>query len=44
MTRRLALLALAITVPVGFVATGAGKVSAQSYEPTRISKAVEPLI
>ena len=43
MARRLALLALTITVPVGVVILGGRPVSAQSYEPTRISKAVELL-
>ena len=43
MPRRLALLALTTTVLVGVVALGGRQVSAQSYEPTRIRKAVELL-
>ena len=43
MARRLGLLALTITIPIGVAALGARQVSAQSYEPTRISKAVELL-
>lgn len=43
MTRRLALLALTITLLVGVVALGGRQVSAQSYAPTRISKAIELL-
>ena len=43
MPRRLALLALTITILIGVVALGGRQVSAQSYEPTRVSKAVELL-
>ena len=43
MARRLALLGLAITILIGVAATGGRQESPQSYEPTRISKAVELL-
>ena len=43
MARRLALLALTITILIVVAALGGRQVSAQSYEPTRISKAVELL-
>jgi len=43
MARRLALLALTTTILIGVAALGGRQVSAQSYEPTRISKAVELL-
>ena len=43
MARRLALLALTITVLIGVATLDAREASAQSYEPTRISKAVELL-
>ena len=43
MARRLALLALTITILIGVAALGGRQVSAQSYEPTRVSKAVELL-
>ena len=40
MARRLALLALTTTILIGVAALGGRQVSAQSYEPRRISKAV----
>ena len=43
MTRRFALLALTITILIGVAALGGRQESAQSYAPTRISKAVELL-
>ncbi len=43
MARRFAFLALTVTIPFGAAATDAGPASAQSYEPTRVSKAVELL-
>ena len=42
MARRLVLLALTITILIGVAALGGRQESAQSYEPTRISKA-EPV-